>query len=294
MADLNITKSVLSISSPGTFLIHDDPDAARKLTRECNDFAAQLVSRRPSQFGFWASLPLPDIAGSMTEIAYAFDELHADGVTVHTNHHGIYLGDRSFDTIFDELNRRKAKIFIHPTTPCMAACQNHGPIPAAPLQQFPSPMIEFMFDTARAVINLFVSGTIARCPDITFIIPHAGGAMPPIIERFTVFLSVVPSAQALKITSDVVKETFRRQFYFDLAGMPFPDQVHGLLRYVDPSKLLYGSDFPFTPAVAVGMLAQRMERESGKIWTKEEISGVLRTNAEMMLGLQSKTKPAHI
>jgi predicted TIM-barrel fold metal-dependent hydrolase len=283
MANLGITRSILSISSPGTFLTHEDTVAARKLARECNDFAAELVSRRPSQFGFWASLPLPDVGGSLEEIAYAFDELHADGITLSTNFHGTYLGDKKFDPIFEELNGRKAKVFIHPTTPCRAACQNRGPILAATLPQFPSPMFEFFFDTARAVINLFVSGTIARCPDITFIIPHAGGALPPLIERMTAFSTLLPSARELSLSSDVVKETFGKQFYFDLAGMPFPDQIHGLLRYVDSRRLLYGSDFPFTPGAVVGMLARRMEGESGKIWTKEEVSGVLMGNAGRML-----------
>ena len=80
-----------------------------------------------------------------------------------------------------------------------------------------------------------------------------------------------------------MKETFWKQFYFDLAGMPFPDQIHGLLRFVDSSRLLYGSDFPFTPTGVVGMLAEKMEGASEKIWTKEEISGALRRNAEKML-----------
>jgi predicted TIM-barrel fold metal-dependent hydrolase len=214
MAQLDITKSILSISSPGIFLIPNVSAAARKLSRECNDFAAELISRRPKQFGFWASLPLPDINGSLEEIAYALYELKVDGVTLHTNFHGIYLGDTAFDPIFNELNRRKAKIFIHPTTPCI----RHGPTPAAPLPQYPSPMCEFLFDTARTVINFFISGTIARCLNITFIISHAGGALPPLIERFTAFTSILPSAQELKLSSEVVKETFGKQFYFDLAA----------------------------------------------------------------------------
>lgn len=294
MAELNITKSILSISSPGTFLVHDNPEAARKLTRECNDFAASLVSRHPNSFGFWASLPLPDVASSTAEIAHAFVDLNANGVIMLTHHQGVYLGDKRFDPIFDELNQRKAKVFIHPTTPCKAACGNHGPTAAVPLAQYPSPMFEFLFDTARAVINLFVSGTVARCPDITFVIPHAGGALPPLIERFTAFSTVFPSAQSLKLSSDTVKETFRKQFYFDLAGTPFPDQIHGLLRYVDTSRLLYGSDYPWTPGAVVGLLVKRMEGESKDIWTEEEIGAVLRTNAERMLGVKSKMKHTHL
>jgi hypothetical protein len=100
---------------------------------------------------------LPDVAGTLEEIPYALNTLHADGFTLETNHHGLYLGDSTFDPVFAELNRRKAEIFIHPTQPYIPACNAHdGKMQlASPLMAFPRPMFEFMFDTARAVINLF-------------------------------------------------------------------------------------------------------------------------------------------
>ena len=70
--------------------------------------------------------------------------------------------------------------------------------------------------------------------------------------------------------------------------MPFPDQVHGLLRFVDSTRLLYGTDFPFTPGPVVGMLVEKMEEESKKIWTAHEVTRILRTNAEKMLDGQTK------
>lgn len=280
MKQINISKSIISISSPGTNLKHDNIELARSLTRQCNDYAADLVSRHPEKFGFWASLPLPDVQSSLDEISYVFDKLHANGITMETNHHGTYLGDKSLDAVFDELNRRHATMFIHPTTPCLSSCHGHGPTPCAPLSHMPNPMFEFMFDSARAVINLFLSGTIARCPNITFVIPHAGGALPPLIERFTSFAHLIAGDASL--TSDVVKETFAKQFYFDLAGMSFPDQVHGLLRFVGKDRLLYGSDCPFTPDKAVFGLAEAME--SGmKEWSSEDVKAVLLDNAYRLL-----------
>lgn len=280
MKKFNISKSVLSISSPGTFLTPGDDAAARILTRQCNDYAAKLHSQH-SSLGFWASLPLPNVEDTLKEIAYALDTLKADGVTIETNHHGTYLGDPSLDRIFDELNRRRAKVFIHPTSPCMKSCHGHGPTPAVTLTQFPNPMFEFMFDTVRAVINLFLTGTIARCPDITFIIPHAGAALPPIIERFTAFSSLIGGSRTL--SSQEVKDAFAHQFYFDLAGCPFPDQIWGLLRYVGTDRLLYGSDYPFTPQSAVDMLATRMTTEMERIWGKEERRAILFGNARKLL-----------
>lgn len=259
--------------------------SARKLARQCNEFAGDLVRRRPQEFGFWAALPLPDTDGALAEISYALDTLHADGVALETNHEGTYLGDAAFDAVFAELNRRKARVFIHPTSPCMKHADGHSHTTATFLPQFPNPMFEFMFDTARALINLFLSGTIARSPDITFIIPHAGGAVPPVIQRFCSFATDILGSE-VDISSQIVKETFRRQFYFDLAGFPFPDQIWGLLRAVGPQKLLYGSDFPFTPARGVGVLAERMSIGLEEVIPdKAVIKEIYLGNAKKLLGI---------
>lgn len=284
MQKLNITKSILSISSPGTHLIHADHKAARELTRSCNDYMSDLASQYPSKLGFWASVPLPDVEGSLEEIAHAFDTLHADGIALETNHHGVYLGDIKFASIFEELNKRHAKVFIHPTTPCVVrGNHNHAEtVAATPLTQFPNPVFEFLFDTARAIINLFASGTASRCPNITFIIPHAGGALLPLIERFTSFGRIFGADQSL--TTQAIKDTFARQFYFDLAGFPFPDQIKELLLYVKTDRLLYGSGYPFTPERAVLGLADVMTKEMQKIWEDEkEREMILSGNARRLL-----------
>jgi hypothetical protein len=117
----------------------------------------------------FASLPLPDVEGSLHAIDYALDELKADGIGLLTNYDGKYPGDPLFASMFEELNRRKAMVYFHPTrAPCSAA---HGiGIPAATL--------EFPFDTTKAVTSLLFAGTFARCRDIRFIFSHAGGTVP--------------------------------------------------------------------------------------------------------------------
>lgn len=144
--------------------------------------------------------------------------------------------------------------------------------------------MEFMFDSARAVINLFLSGTIARCPNIIFIIPHAGATLPPLIDRFAGFASLVGSGSGGgdSLTSGKVKEVLAKQFYFDLAGMAFPDQVYGLLRFVGKDRLLYGSDYPFTPEEGTVGLAKATEEEIEE-WEAEDRRNVLVSNAKRLL-----------
>ncbi|TKA63116.1 hypothetical protein B0A49_09031 [Cryomyces minteri] len=284
MQNLSVTKSIISITSPGTHLVPGDDALARKLTRECNTFAAELSHRRPKQFGFWASLPLPDVPASLDELTYAMDELHADGIALLTNHHGRYLGDAAFDPVFAELERRRATVFIHPTAPCIAHSGSRDVTPALPLSQYPNPMFEFFFDTARAAINLFLSGTVLRCPNVTFILSHGAGALPPLIERFSSFATAV-TGLGMRLSSEMVKETLRRQFFVDLAGFVFPDQIHVVVRYVGAKQLLYGSDWCYTPTPTVLMLAEKMEEGLKEFFPDEEARReILLGNARRILG----------
>ncbi|RKK94631.1 hypothetical protein BFJ68_g15124 [Fusarium oxysporum] len=265
MRQANITKSILSITSPGTHLVPGDDALARNITRRCNEFAADLKRRHPDKFGFWASLPLPDVEGSLAEIEYALGTLNADGVAVLTNAHGVYLGDKILDPIFEALNNRNATMFIHPTSPCL----RRGNVieTAAPLTQYPNPMFEFFFDTARAVVNMFVSGTIDKSPNVTIILSHAGGAVPPLVARFTQFATSILGLP-VQISIQSVKKAFQTQFSFDLAGFVFPDQIQGLLPYVDASRILYGSDYPYTPEAGVLGLAEVMNQELPRVFKR--------------------------
>lgn len=295
MEDLNISKSILSISTPGTHLIPGDSQLAAKVTRECNSYAADLKKRHPDKFGFWASLPLPDVDLCLKEMETAANE-DCDGYCLLTNGHGHYLGDPSLDPVFEELNRRKATIFIHPTTPCikcdpeLAARNNASTDPAKPTKaapfagKYPNPMLEFFFDTARIVTNLFMGGTFKRTPNVTYIIPHVGGGMPPILSRFTGFSTLVPGPWE-NVKEEDALEAFKTQCYFDLAGFPFPGQIVGLVKGVGVphSRLLYGSDYPFTKSDGVQYLSDIMETGVKKMFSEQEIEDIFHKNAERML-----------
>lgn len=281
MEKAGIAKSILSISSPGTHLIPGDDDLALRVTRECNEFAAELKRQHPDKFGFWASLPLPDIKGSLEEVAHSFDVLNADGIAVKTNMHGVYMGDPVLDPVFEELNRRHATVFIHPTSPCIG--DGHVAHTANPLSLYPNPMFEFFFDTARAVINMFLTGFLDKFPNVKLIICHAGGALPPLVERLTNVATAV-LGHPIEFNTDAVKRTFGRQFFFDLAGYVFPDQIHGLLRYTDTSRLLYGTDYPFTPGSGALGMSRIMDKELPRVFPDErDCRAILSDNAVALL-----------
>ena len=203
MDRMDIATGMLSVSSPG---VHFGNDAkARLLARSVNEFAARTMGDHRGRFGGFASLPLPDVDGALEEIAYAFDTLKLDGVVMLTNFNGVYLGDKRLDPVFDELNRRGAVVFIHPTSPI---CWQQSAL------GYPRPMIEFTFDSTRAVVNLIFSGTTARCPKVRFIVPHAGGTLPFLARRIGMFGRGVAGG------TPVPAEEQLRELYYDLAGSP--------------------------------------------------------------------------
>nr|WSZ12359.1 amidohydrolase [Streptomyces canus] len=228
-----IETAMLSMSSPGVHF--GDDKAARLLARRVNEYTAELTRDHPGRFGNFVSLPLPDVDASLEEIAFAYDELDADGVALLTHTHGMYLGDPRLERVFAELDRRRAVVFLHPTSPVGWEQSAFGR---------PRPMVEYIFDTARTVTDLVMAGVVARCPRIRVIVPHCGGAVPVLADRINEFMRLfVPSEKSP--AQDAVEQL--RGLYYDMAGTAFPRQVPALLKLVDPDRVLFGSDYCWTP-----------------------------------------------
>jgi 6-methylsalicylate decarboxylase len=262
MDRLGIATSLLSISSPGVYF--GDETAARDLAREMNEIGRRAVVDHPGRFGLFASLPLPDVDAAMAEIAYCCDHLDVDGFALLTNVGGTYLGDPSWEPVFRELNRREGRVFIHPTSP---ACWEHTSLGR------PRPMLEFFFDTTRAVVDLVLNGTIARHTDIEFIIPHAGATLPMIADRVSVFSRLLEVDASVDVLRDIAR------LHYDLAGFPVPRQLDALLTITTLEHLHYGSDYPFTPEFAAAMAAERLEA-AGE--APGSLTEALRTNTERL------------
>jgi predicted TIM-barrel fold metal-dependent hydrolase len=230
----DVATAILSVSTPGVHL-GDDADA-RTMARDVNDFAAQVARDHPDRFGFFATLTLPDVDGALAELARAFDELGADGVVLLANSGGVYLGDKLFDPVFDELQRRAAVVFVHPSV-----------LPdLAPIEGIPPFVADFLLDTTRAAVNLARSGTLERCPDVKFILAHAGGFVPYAAFR------LAPTASP---NGDVGHGlSLLRRYYFDTALSGTPSALPSLLAFTTPDQITFGTDYPYAPDFAVAAI----------------------------------------
>ena len=257
-----IGTAMLSITVPGLWF-GDDANAA-KLARLCNEYAAGLGRDHPGRFGSFAALPMPDIDASLREIEYALDTLGADGVAMFTDYGDKWLGDPSHAPVFEELNRRKAVLYTHPTA---ANCCNNL------IAGVTDPTIEYGTDTTRAIAKLLFGGFVQRYPDIRAIFSHAGGTMPFLIERFE-FQAAQPAYRAAMPGGAA---PLLRHFSYDTAQASNPAAMGALAKLVPVSQVLFGTDYPYRTG------AEHVRNLAGCGFSPAELRSIERGNAAAML-----------
>jgi predicted TIM-barrel fold metal-dependent hydrolase len=253
MNEAGIDVAILSISTPGIQL--PDRLADKELARKCNELAASLLSKYPKRFGAFASVPMPVTEDAIDEMIYALDVLKLDGVVLFTNSAGIYLGDASMRPLFDELQRRKTVVYVHP---------NASPDPVAHKLGLTDNLIDFPGDTTRAIAQLHYGGTFAATPDVKYIFSHAGGTAPYLAGRFAI-------VDKMNIMGDHSKrgtasEMFRK-LYWDTALAWSDPVLHTLNEIAGSDNILFGTDFPYLRkdiAVRCRTKIVRSEELSGK------------------------------
>lgn len=261
LADMDaagVAVSVLSITSPGVVGVGPE---SRRLVGGANDLGARMVHDYPRRLRFFAYLQPLDVDFSLQEARRAFDTLGASGVILFTSHQGKYLGDSVFDPLFEELNRRRAVVLVHPNSP--ACCRGVLPLPDT--------AIEYGTDTTRAMANYVYSGAARRFSDVRMIWNHAGGTMPSLIERFDV---LDRTGQFRTAAPEGFRAALRR-FHFDVAQAANRVNTGALRQIVGPDRILFGTDYPFrTLAEHVGAL------EGGGVFSRAELDAIFHGNVE--------------
>jgi len=265
MDKAGVTTAMLSPTAPAVWF--GDVQEARKAARELNEYAAtKMVGDFKGRYGLFATLPMPDVEGTLKEIEYAYDTLKVDGVAFLTSYDNKWLGDKIFDPIFDELNRRNAVVYTHPLE--AACCKN-------PLTGVSAQTLEYPTETTRIIMNLIVTNTATRCPNIKFIFSHAGGTLVSIAQRF---LGNQVTADGL---SKPVEPNTRlhhvRRFYYDTAGSANPIQIQSLKLLVPASQIVFGTDFPF------GNVGAHVSGVQACGLSQAELQGVFHDNAAKFL-----------
>jgi 6-methylsalicylate decarboxylase len=260
-----IATAMVSLTSPSAHFL---PLGERPtLVAEVNDAGVELVQSYPGRFGYFATLPMPDVEASLAELRRAFDELGVDGIVLQTNTDGVYLGAPTLAPIFAELNRRKATLFLHPTSPPCFDALGLGR---------PAPLLEFPLDTTRTIVDLLYARTLQTNPDIKVIVPHGGAALPALIARIAAFAGL-PFIEPRPASEAEVFETLAR-LYYDVALSAHPVPFAALRRIAPITQILFGSDWPFTPEAGVARNLHQLTQANDL--SESDARAIARENAE--------------
>jgi 6-methylsalicylate decarboxylase len=226
--------AITSLAQPGVQFA--PADAARTLARRCNAYAAELSARWPRRFAAFALVPMHDIDDAVAEIEYCSETLRFAGACLFASYGEKFLGDPRFDPVLEALNARDAVVFIHPA---------YHPSSRSLDLPWPGFMMEYLFDTTRAAVNLLLSGALERFPRIRFILAHAGGVLPYFAWRLSVAPMIDPRLP--QWPRDKILAGLRR-YWYDIALSPDPGTMATLATVAAPERILYGSDWPFANA----------------------------------------------
>ena len=275
-----VATAFLSVSTPGLWLgdeFQAERDRTIALARDMNDYGAQIVRDHKGRFGLFAALPLPDIDASLKEIAYAFDTLKADGVGLLTSYGNHWLGEKMFEPVFDELNRRNAVVFVHPTdAPCCHNLANQNPA-----------TLEWLTDTTRSILSMVAGdprsigarggaeqSPATRYSNCKFIWSHGGGALIGVASRVVGTVAEKDLAGTPPLNSRL---HHIRRFFYDTAGSANPILMQGIAKLAGVSQIVFGTDYPFGAPAGMAAGLQTVG------FTAEQLRGIDRENARRIL-----------
>jgi predicted TIM-barrel fold metal-dependent hydrolase len=241
-----ITASILSLASTPGLWFDTGAAKAHDWARLCGDFAAEMVRDKPNRYGLFAPLSMLDIDATLKEIEYAFDTLKADGINLQTNYGDKWLGDPAYQPVLDELNRRKATIFVHPLVASCCGRLSVGTFPA---------VIEVPHDTTRTVVSLLLHGRFVQYRDIKWIFSHGGGTIPFLAGRIEAFHDAKARGPN-GFAPNGIEAEFKR-LYYDTANATHPAAMAALTKLVAFSQITYGTDYPYFPLDQINGLRQQ-------------------------------------
>jgi predicted TIM-barrel fold metal-dependent hydrolase len=230
-----VRTSVMSYASTPGLWFDAGADVAHKAAIEGQEFAAKMRQDHPGRFGVFAPLSMMNVDVTLKEIENAFDQIKADGINLQSNYGDKWLGDAMYKPILEELNRRKAVIYVHPLVAACCGRLSVGTFPA---------VIEVPHDTTRTVTSLLLSGSFARYRDIKWIFSHAGGTIPLMAGRIDAFYGKRPNLKEFA-PEGIFGELAR--LHYDTANATSAPTLAALLKLVPASQVTYGTDYPYFP-----------------------------------------------
>jgi predicted TIM-barrel fold metal-dependent hydrolase len=238
MDRLGVDIQVLNLSAPNVYF--SDEGLSRSLAQMTNDFLAGIAKQYPDRFLCLAAIPLTNLDHAMAEFTRAIDKLGMDGIMLGTNINQRPLSDDLFLPFFEEVHRRGMPVVLHPMR---SAAEDL--MPKEDLALGVATCVGFLFETTRTIAQMTFKGTFERFPNLTFVLPHAGGAIPFICPRWDMFYRSRPEGHRLRKLPNPPSHYVKRHYY-DTALAYHPSSLRCTLDLAGVDRVVFGTDHPYT------------------------------------------------
>lgn len=238
MDELGVDIQVLSLSAPNVYF--PDAELSKSLAQMTNDFISDICKKYPDRFMCFASIPLNNLNYAFDELDRTINHLGMDGVVLGTNINQKSLSEDQFLPFFEELDRRKIVICLHPVRPI-----GEDLMPTEDRKLNTTSIVGFVFETTRTIASMAFKGTFEKYKNLIFILPHSGGAIPFLYPRWdNKYLTRSSSHELRKIPN--VPSFYLKRHYYDTALSYYPSSLRCTVDFAGIDHILFGTDSPFT------------------------------------------------
>lgn len=238
MDELGVDVQVIGLSAPDVYF--GERTFSRELAKATNDFIAAVCTEYPRRFLGLASVPLLNVDDALQELDRAINVLHMDGVVIGTNINQQPLSADQFFPFLEEVDRRNTPVVLHPMR---AIAEDMMPAEDVALS-IPS-NVGFIFETTRTIAEMTFKGTFERLKNITFVLPHAGGAIPFLYPRWDTSYRRQPASHPMRKVPELPSYYLKRHYY-DTALNYYPSSLRCVADFAGAEHMVLGTDYPYT------------------------------------------------
>ncbi len=268
MDSLGVDVQILSTNA--VFYNYDkDAEAVAAMSRDSNDYVAQLTRDHPTRFAGLANLPMQDVSASIDELERSVTQLGLKGAMIGDHVNGKTFDDPEFLPFWKAAESLGAMILIHQGGPTIVS-------PRSDKYHLPN-SIGNLADRAVTFAAFVYGGVMDACPDLRVCLSHGGGYTCFGIGRMDRGWQVRPEARE---HLSQPPSNYLNKFWYDTIT-----HSEEALRYIIDSvgidKVVFGTDWPYDMCTdwpvswILGLDSLSQEEKDKILWKNlEELLGI--------------------
>ena len=235
-----IERAVLSLTGPGVQIERDTATAVRK-ARECNDFLAREIQKRPECYSGFAHLPMQDAHAAADELERCIRELKFCGAMINGHTNGQYLDHPDLHPFWRKAETLDTVIYLHPADPVTPApvLEGHKGLRRATW--------EWGFETGSHVLRLIFGAHFDRFPRARLVLGHMGETLPFLLWRFDSRAKLY-GIKLSKLPSEYVRDNI----VVTTSGMCSAEPLDCTIAALGHERVMFSADYPFESVDVAG------------------------------------------